>query len=154
MRFVLDEEAIAACLSGELAPELLNRKAEGAVERVDDVRVNIHVREMRRDFVITSEMLIRLCVAALERQLSPVSLSAVAFAIIASDHFEWHDELVGEVLHDWSSPDINYPLSRDNLERFRAWLSREEPYGEKPSLNISAADASKIISTTAKVSHR
>lgn len=153
MLFVLDEEAVAACLSGELAPELLNRQAEGAVERLDGVRVNIHVREMRRDFVITRDMLIRLCDAARERQLSPVSLRAVAFAILASDHFEWHDELVAEVLHDWSSPEVNYSLDPDNLERFRAWLTRDEPYPEKPDFSIGAGDASKVISVTAKISH-
>jgi hypothetical protein len=154
MRIVLNEEAIASCLSGELAPDVLDRQAEGAIERLDNTRVNIHVRDMSHEFVVTAEMLIRLCDAALERQISAISLSAVAFAMVASDHFDWHDELVAEVLNDWASPEINYPLGPHNLKRFRAWLTRDEPYPERPDVSICAGGSAKIISTAVKISHR
>lgn len=149
----LNEEAIASFLSGELAPEVLAREAEGAIEWLDGIRSNIHVRDMSRHFLVTAEMLVRLCEAALAGQLSPLSLSTVAFAIIASDHFEWEDALVAAVLHDWSSPEINDPLHPDNLERFRAWLMRDEPYPES-SDSGTGPGADTILSTTTRISHR
>lgn len=79
---------------------------------------------------MTSEMALRLCDAVLDGSLEPKHLETIAFTLIASDWIEWHDEdaVLANVLFDWDAPEINYPLTEDNVRRFRRWLAREEPY--------------------------
>jgi hypothetical protein len=66
------------------------------------------------------------------------ALHTIGFALEASDRFQWdgdEDEVLANVIADWSCPEINYPLTVENVHRFRAWLTRTEPYPAKPIHN-------------------
>ncbi|HEY6302437.1 MAG TPA: hypothetical protein VIX14_05170 [Terriglobales bacterium] len=105
---------------------------------------------MNKDFAVTADMAVRLCDAVLRGQLSPAALQAIGFALMASDKFGWDgdDEVV---MADWSCPEVNYPLTFDNVQRFRAWLMRTETYPTKPPLTSDRGD---LISVTEKKSLR
>ena len=77
---------------------------------------------MKGHFELHREHVIRPCDAALSETLSPKSLIAVAFALMASETFWWGDEVISEVLADWSAPEINYPLTAGTLRMHRGWL--------------------------------
>jgi hypothetical protein len=73
---------------------------------------------------------------------------------MASDSFEWDaekDEVLADVIADWSCPEVNYPLTLESVQRFRAWLTRTEPYPAKTPLKSSDW---RIISVTKKKSVR
>jgi hypothetical protein len=97
------------------------------------------VEDMDGDFRVTSDMGVRLCDAVLSGDLPAESLRTIGFALEASDRFHWdgdEDEVLASVIADWSCPEINYPLTIENVARFRAWLMRVEPYppkGKPPS---------------------
>lgn len=146
----LNEKTIAAFLAGTLEPQALDREVRSAVERVDDIRTRVFVRGMSTPLVVSVPMAVSLCDAAIDQRIAPESLRVLAFAVVASDRFEWNDEVVAEVLHDWSAPEINYPLTPENLRRFRMWLLREEPYPEKSPLP-SGAHSGTIISELEKI---
>lgn len=38
---------------------------------------------------------------------------------------------MGDVIHDWSCPEINYPLTLENVQRFKNWLLEKELYPSK-----------------------
>jgi hypothetical protein len=78
---------------------------------------------MKEQFQLQREHVIRLCEAALQKTLPPASLTAVAFAFVASDAFCWDDEVISEVAADWSGPEINYPLTEETLAMHRGWLT-------------------------------
>jgi len=69
-------------------------------------------------FPVLPEMLIALCDAALTKDLEPCALVTVGFALTASDRFTWHGEqILGDVIADWCSPEINYPLNPESVRR-------------------------------------
>jgi hypothetical protein len=72
---------------------------------------------------------IRLCEAFLDRALTPEALNTIGFALQASDAFEWEDEVISEVLADWSAPEVNFELNAETLNMHRDWLLG---YGEPP----------------------
>jgi hypothetical protein len=67
--------------------------------------------------------------------LTPDALHTIGFVLEASDRFQWdgeEDEVLANVIGDWSCPEINYQLTIENVHRFRAWLTRTEQYPAKP----------------------
>src|SRR5947208_1575006 len=94
----------------------LRRDLEGTVTRTSHDVFTHNVVSMDGDFTISRAHLIALCDAVLVGELPPQDLSVIGFALEASDHFQWdfdspEGELIGETLADWSSPEINYPLT-------------------------------------------
>lgn len=127
------ETTIAGFLRGEIPPGVLDAEATSSVDILDSVRTNLRITDMDAPFAVTSGMLLRCCQAVAHHELAGSSLRVIAFAIIASSAFEWADEIVGEVLHDWSAEEVNYPLTVVNMAKFESWLLNPESYPEKPS---------------------
>jgi hypothetical protein len=108
---------------------------------------------MGEQFTATRPMLISLCDVVLAGSLPPQELRTIGFALEASDKFEWDgdvDDLVASVVADWSCPEINYPLTLENIARFRAWLTGAAPYPIKPSQSVKFGG--RLISMTEKTS--
>jgi hypothetical protein len=62
----------------------------------------------------------------LDGDLEPGALATIGFVLMASDRFTWDGEQVlGDVIADWSCPETNYPLTLENVRLFRAWLLEE-----------------------------
>jgi len=109
----------------------------------------VSIEDMDGKFTVTASMLIRLCDVVLGSELEPVALHTIGFSLIASDAFCWdadEDDVLAEVIADWSCPEVNYPLTLENVKRFRKWLTRSEPYPAKPPLKAGG----NIISVTEK----
>jgi len=107
---------------GEISAETLAVDVSGSVIRLDRAVTTVQIEDMKEQFCLWREHLISLCDASLEKTLPSESLSAIAFALMASDAFEWDDEVISEVLSDWSCPEINYPLNAATLNTHRDWL--------------------------------
>jgi hypothetical protein len=145
----LRETTIAGFFAGDVSATDLDLEARAAIEHVDSVRTHIHIVDMPSESIITPDGLLRLIDAGIAEELTAESISAIAFTLVASDHFAWNDDIVAEIIHDWSAPEINYPLTPESLSRFRRWVLGEEPYPDKP--NANAGQGGRLISTTAKV---
>jgi hypothetical protein len=65
----------------------------------------------------------------LDRELTPEALNTIGFALQASDAFEWEDEVISEVLSDWSAPEVNFELNAETLNMHRDLLLS---YGDPP----------------------
>ena len=86
----------------------------------------------------------------MSKTLPPASLTAVAFALLASDAFWWDDEVISEVVADWSAPEINYPLTEEALAMYRGWLRGLAEPSERPLLPADSRPG-KLISRRTKV---
>lgn len=151
----MNETTITEVLQGQRPAPDLNAEALNSIERVDSVRERIHVVPLGRPFEVSREMLLRLCDAALAGEVEAIALRATAFAIVTSDDLSWSEDLVGEILQDWSSPEVNLPLGNENLRRFREWLALEQPYPEKPNTPANGrVEGGQILSETTRVSGR
>jgi hypothetical protein len=82
---------------------------------------------MESEFEVVPEHLIRLCDAVLSEQLDPQELETIGFCLAMSEAFLWDDEReagsrVSETVHEWASPEINFPLTLPNIVKFRERL--------------------------------
>src|SRR5580700_11118686 len=104
----------------------------GSTKKVGRISFEIEIEDMEDEFVVTREMLVSLCDTVLSGHLPPHDLAAIGFALLASGRFIWDaEDVMGDIIHDWSCPEINYPLTLDNVQRFKNWLLELEPYPAK-----------------------
>lgn len=71
--------------------------------------------------------LVRVCDAILASRCEPTILRDVGFLLIGSDAFEYDSDTeegarVAETAADWSAPEINWPLTLDNVREWRSFL--------------------------------
>ena len=113
------------------------------------MRSVVSIEDMEDEFTVTAAMLVRLCDVVLQGELEPDALHSIGFALMASDAFCWdgdEDDVLANVIGDWSCPEVNYPLTLENVKRFRSWLTRSEAYPQKPTLKAGG----NIVSITEK----
>jgi hypothetical protein len=135
---------------GRITPSALAKDVEGSKKKVGPINWVVEIEDMESQFQVTPQMLVSICDAVLSGQLPNENLSVIGFALVASDHFEWDaEDVIGDIIHDWSCPEINYPLTLDNIRRFRNWLLGSETYPSKPPSKPSNT-SEHLISRTEK----
>lgn len=117
LRHYFSGEATAADLKADLA---------GAVKE-HRLYEEHPIEEMDGYFEVKATHLVRLCDAVLAGQLQPQDLEPIGVCLAASGHFCWNEHTedgkrVGATVFDWSAPEKAFPLTRDNVVRFRTRL--------------------------------
>jgi len=143
------ERVLRDFFEGKATAVDLARDVTGSISQKSSKISTVSIEDMDGEFTVTAPMLVRLCDVVLGGGLEPEALHSVGFALMASDAFCWdadEDDVLAEVIADWSCPEVNYPLTVGNVKRFRAWLTRSEPYPSKPPLR----GGGNIISVTEK----
>jgi hypothetical protein len=112
--------ATVAALQDDLVGSVVVEKSE---KRISSQRIV----DMSTDFELQPQHLVISCDSVLAGELEPVALETIGFCLIASDHFVWDGDIppgdiVAETLHDWSAPEINYPLTLDTVQKFKERL--------------------------------
>ena len=112
--------ATVAALQADLVGSVVIEKSE---KRISSQRIV----DMSTDFELQPQHLVKLCDSVLAGELEPVALETISFCLIASDHFVWDGDIppgdiIAETLHDWSAPEINYPLTLDTVQKFKQRL--------------------------------
>ena len=124
--FVMRESVLKDYFSGKADIAALRADLVGAV--VGNPRFSSQrIVDMTSNFELRPEHLVKLCDAVLAGELEPKDLETIGFCLIASDHFVWDGDIspgdvVTETVHDWSAPEINYPLTQDTVQKFRERL--------------------------------
>jgi len=83
--------------------------------------------DMPDAFDVRSSHLVAICDVFLDDKLKSDDLRAIGFCLIASESFEWDAETpdgerVADVTNHWSSPEINFPINSENVNKWRAYL--------------------------------
>jgi len=89
---------------------------------------------LAKDFDVDSEMLLRFVDAGERGELSPEALKAAADVMLESDRFVWVDDIIADVLYDWSESSID-------LADARRWLTgqaQRERYAPEAAKNSRA----------------
>jgi hypothetical protein len=145
------ESALRGFFSGEIPIDGLKNDLWGSVTQVNSIASSVQIIDMPESFLVSRQHVMMLCDAALSKKLTSEDLTTVAFALMASDHFEWEDEIISEVLSDWSSPEVSFPLDESTLTMHRSWLEGNT----HPPLRIGVASGNgHLISVRKKVSSK
>jgi hypothetical protein len=83
--------------------------------------------KLKTDYTVTRADLIKLCDLVLESKLDFDLLGKIAFQLIGSDYFDWdsndhYGEIVSNTIFDWDNPEINYPLTKENIQLWKQYL--------------------------------
>jgi hypothetical protein len=149
------EATLRGFFYGTVSAERLAAEVQEAVEPVSRTSRRVRIQDLPpgEDVTITADMLVRLCDAALAGRLSGAAIEIIAFAIVASDRLRWEkdDELVGRVLYDWATPEINWELTPANLRMFRDWLTGATPPPSEPDVTIDSLSSMGFLRRTSKI---
>jgi hypothetical protein len=146
------EEALKQFFAGNLSANQLAIEAAASIKEIGPRETNIEIEDMSSSFSLSRKEVLLLCDAGLHGELPGNAISAIAFMVIASDHFEWdgNDEIISEILSDWSCPEVNYPLTPTTFQMYRRWLLGSETPPERSSLAKNSKKG-RLISIRRKV---
>ena len=129
----MTEQTLKDYFDGKVSVNTLASDLKGSQVRTGHDTTFIHVTSIADDgeYVVTRQHLTKLCNEALAGLLTPTDLNTVAFGLIGSDYFHWDNstedgEIVANTLFDWDNPDINFPLTADNLRLWKKYLETGE----------------------------
>jgi hypothetical protein len=149
------EATLRDFLRGTVSAERLAAEVRDAVEPLSGSSRRVHIEDLPagEEVTITAEMLVRLCDAVLAGTLSESALEIIAFAVLASDHLHWSedDDLVGRVLYDWATPEINWELNSSNVRMFRDWLTGRTHAPSEPDITADTLSGLGLLRRTSKV---
>ncbi len=117
----MHESVLADFFLGRVTTRDLAEDVRGATKRVSDIQSTTEIKDMDSRFMVTREMAIALCDAALSGELPPTDLETIGFALLASETFYWDesDDEPAATFYDWSAPEINLGLTDENIRVFR-----------------------------------
>lgn len=147
------EETLKRFFQGEATASDLAKDVAGSAKRLGSIASRVDIEDMEAEFCVTRPMLGALVEAVLAGSLPPDALGTIGFALEASDKFVWDgdaDDLLANVIADWSCPEVNYPLTLENVAKFRAWLAGAEQYPIR--LGDGATHGGRLISSRQKKS--
>src|SRR4051812_38856197 len=121
-----------------------------SVTHLEPMVSKITIEDMQNSFLFSRQHLIMLCDAFLSARLTSEALNTIAFALMASDHFEWNDEKMSEVISDWSAPEINFPLTEETIKMHRSWLT-DTAMPLPRQVNNQVSPNNRLISVREKV---
>jgi hypothetical protein len=123
------EEILKRFFVGEVGTDVLAADLDGSmVEGRDTTRHYIEDFEAsEEDFEVQPKHLVSICDAVLNGGIEAQHLRIIGFCIVGSDTFKYdtdvpEGDLVGETVLDWSAPEANYPLTIENVRKFRERL--------------------------------
>jgi len=128
--FLMKEQVLLDYLQHKISVDELAVDLKGAQEKTSHDVTSVYVDQIEKDveFEVTREHLIRLCNEAISGKLALIDLNTIAFAVFISEHFthDQDDEIVDRVLFDWDNPEIGFPLTLDNMKKWKLLLESGE----------------------------
>ena len=120
------EEILKRFFVGEVGADTLAADLDGSMIEGRDTTRHI-IEDMEGEFEVRPEHLVSVCDVVLSGEIEAKYLRLIGFCIVASDAFEYNTDtpegdLVGETVLDWSAPEANYPLTIENVRKFRERL--------------------------------
>lgn len=123
----MKEEILRKYFSGEIGVDSLRNDLNGAIFTENGVTHHI-IEEMQNEYEVTAKHLIKLCDDVLGCNLEATSLQPIAFCLLASNYFQWDVErddislILSDIIYEWSAPEINFPLTLENVKQYRKRL--------------------------------
>ena len=90
------EQILKQFCTGDVDAQTIAADASGSVIHFDDIHTTVLIEDMREPFTLTRQHVLRLCDATRCEVVPSQSLSAIAFALMASDTFGWDDETLSK----------------------------------------------------------
>jgi hypothetical protein len=118
----MTESALKNFFDENISLEELRNDLKGTIKQSGNNVLSYSVDTLSGTYKIRETHILKLCEAAINENLDSIELDVLSFALIGSDFFEWDSERISETLADWNNQDINYPITKKNLELWKQFL--------------------------------
>jgi len=123
------EEILKQYFDGATTSEALDKDVEGSETKTghDVSAIQIDQFNSIDQFEVRSKNLLKLCNDTITGILKFKHLTTIGCALEFSDYFTWNSDtadgrIVGTVIFDWANPDINFPLTIQNMMLWKEYL--------------------------------
>jgi hypothetical protein len=123
----MKDEVLRDYFENLISTDILYMDVEGSEVKTSHDVISIHVDQIKdgNEYIITKGHLLKLCNDVLMGNLRSNHLTTITFALISSDYFCWdsdRDDVIATVIFDWDNPEINFPITIDNLKLWKLYL--------------------------------
>lgn len=129
----MQESILEEFFNNAISAEFLSKDVKNTITRESYDSINVNVIEYEGDekFKLESRHLIMLCEGFISGHLSREDIRAIAMGLNFSKHFYWDEEteegqIIETVVFDWDNPEINFPVTIENMERWKYYLETGE----------------------------
>ena len=81
---------------------------------------------MNQEIKISRSDLIAKCDQYLNGEIVEKDFEGYAWELIAEEHFDWDDEIISEIIYQWDSPEMSFPITKKNISLWKHQLETEE----------------------------
>ena len=123
----MNEVTLKGFFTDEVSIEKLSEEASSIVTRTSQDVLEHNVDPMSEEFVVSRNYLAKLLDSTILGHLSCDNLSALCTVLELSEQFSWgvtdeDREILAEVAFWCASPEVNHPLTVDNLSSYKEYL--------------------------------
>ena len=123
----MHESVLKDYFLGLIDESRLSEDLAGSVIKTSFDVITFYVNPLDSQFRVEVDHLVKLCDAVLSEKVNAQHLELIGYCLEASEQFFWDDEagggdLVTETVVRWANPEINYPLTVENVRKFRERL--------------------------------
>lgn len=123
----MKEQILRDYFDGLISTDILYTDVEGSEAKTSYDVISVYVDQIKGggEYLITKDHLLKLCNDVLTGNLKPTHLTTISFALVCSDYFYWNedvDDVVANVIFDWDNPEINFPITIENLKLWKMYL--------------------------------
>jgi hypothetical protein len=124
------EKILRDYFDNKVSIDTLSSDVDGTVINSSHKVFEIHINQLPEydGYLIKNEHLLKLCHDTISGNLKVTHLETIADSLEFSEYFYWNenDTVVGETIFEWANPEINYPLTVENLKKWKLYLDTGE----------------------------
>ncbi|MDF2430930.1 MAG: hypothetical protein JWP44_561 [Mucilaginibacter sp.] len=121
----MHEEVLRDYFDNKIPTDVLYMDVDSSEIKTSNDVITINVNQIVNgsEYRIDRNHLIKLCNDAIIGSIKSSHLTTIAYALICSEFFTWNeDDIIATVIFDWDNPEISFPLTINNLEKWRSYL--------------------------------
>ncbi|GGE01885.1 immunity protein Imm33 domain-containing protein [Planktosalinus lacus] len=81
---------------------------------------------MKQKIKISRTDLIAKCDQYLNGEIGEKDFENYAWNLISEDFFDWDDEIISAIIFQWDSPEMNFPITKKNIQLWKHQLETDE----------------------------
>lgn len=134
----MKEKTLKYYLDNKVTVDILAADVKDSQKKTSYDVISIYVDQINEDgeYEITRNHLVKLLDDTIAGRLTATDLNTISFALIGSEYFTWdkEDEILDDTIFDLDNPNIGFPLTIENLGRWRTYLQTGEYTFDKKEL--------------------
>jgi hypothetical protein len=81
---------------------------------------------LNQEIKISRSDLIAKCDQYLNGEIQEKDFENYAWNLITEEHIDWDDDVISDIIYQWDSPEINFPITKQNIRLWKHQLETDE----------------------------